>query len=450
MEPEIGDMVHFRSVCAACNKVGGRHFTFTIGDPDLLAILPEFSKKMHTYNEDGQKIDMWWDHSPSISEVIKAKFIALSMVLKLIVGYRERHGHEDTYLILLRDDQVFFIGPSRNILPLTHDEVSNAKISEIIGKMNITHFNYVDLSSSPPTDRFIRRKQAAILETVVNSIVEKRKLGGLSQLIESSALGKAALWSSESLITDENPQNERVYSEYRQKAEAAGYQGIGVAVAHYRKVWPLDTSNNVIAQDILDTFMPKAVEDSWEDWGFGISRGFDDNNPEQFCMCVVVGVGYSDGNALVTNYVNEERVKAGIQPLVLDYHLRHLARDYVAMNNEPDRSRLSIDIEQSSYVEGMSRFRSSYGRTFIPFPVDQDEISNYQLARLVADEVLKTAEESLLRSDWHDVGFAVKLEPVRTSTDSADLSIVTDCILAWRLPENTERPAHFPPPINEP
>ena len=63
-------------------------------------------------------------------------------------------------------------------------------------------------------------------------------------------------------------------------------------------------------------------------------------------MCVVFGVGFSDGNALITDYVNEERVKAGVQPLELDYYLRRLARDYLAMDTEPDRSRMLRDVEQ--------------------------------------------------------------------------------------------------------
>ena len=444
-------MVHFRSVCAACNKVGGRHFTFTIDDPDLLAILPEFSKKMHTYSEDGQKIDMWWDHSPSISEVLKTKFIAFVTVLKLIVGYRERHGHEDTHLILLHDDHFFFMGPSRNILPLTHDEVSNVKVSEIVGRMNITHFNYIDLSTSLLTDRFIRRKQATILDIVMNSITEKRNQLGLGQLMDNSALGRAALSMSESLLADiEHPQYEQMRSEYQQQVQSFDYRGLAVGLSWYREAWPLDTSNEEIAQDILDTFMPTTVEDRWEEFGLGISRGFDDNDPGRFCMCLVLGVG-ADGSAIVTNHINEMRVEKGLQPLESDYYLRRLAQDYVVLHDRPDENRISIDIEQSGYVKGMSRFRCSYGRTIVAFPpIDEDEFSVHELARLVAGEVLKTHGEFVLRSDWQNVGIAVTLGHAINSTDAVELSIVIDCVLAWRLPENTERPAHFPPPIDEP
>ena len=452
MKPQIGDMVHFRSVCAACNKVGRLHFTFVIDDPDLLAVLPEFSKRIHTYNNEGHKIYMWWDHSPSISEMYKINIDAFINTLKLIVWYRERHGYEDTYLILLHDDQVFLTGPSRNILPLTRAEVSNVKISQIADRTGITHFNYVDLTASQSVDNFIRLKQSAVLDVVMNSIAEKRKQLGLSQLMDNSALGRAALSMSESLLTDEHPQVDLMQLQYQQRTESFDYHGLGVGLTWYRKVWPTDTSNNAIAQDILDMFMPTIVED-WEEFGLGISRGVDDNDPGQFCMCLVLGVG-ADGSAIVTNHINEERVKMGLRPLESDYYLRRLVRDYVAIHDSPDESRISIDIEQSGYVKGMSRFRCSYGRTVTPLPpVDQGKLSFHELhelGRLAASEVLRTKRESLFRSDWQDVGFALTLGHTLTSADAVELSIVTDCVLAWRMPPNTERPAHFPPPIDEP
>ena len=38
MSPRLGDRVHFRSVCVACNKMGRQHFTFVIDDPPIMDI----------------------------------------------------------------------------------------------------------------------------------------------------------------------------------------------------------------------------------------------------------------------------------------------------------------------------------------------------------------------------------------------------------------------------
>ena len=295
-------------------------------------------------------------------------------------------------------------------------------------------------------DDLLLRKQRAIHDAITTAIVEKRRQLGLSQFMNSSALGKAALSMSESLVPMQNPQGEQILSDYQQRAKSFGFQGGGVGVAYYRKVWPLDTHNEVITQDILNIFLPTAGHDSWEDWGFGLSRGFDSEKPTEFCMCVVFGVGFSDGNALITDYVNEERVKAGVQPLELDYHLRRLSRDYLAMDTEPDSNRMLRDIEQCDYSEPMSRIRLDHGGVYAPIP--GGDLSLYEVARLVADEFLRTRRDTLLCSDWQHVGFAVQLEPVLPPMGLRVPSIMSEYVIAWRLPPNAERPAHFPPPFD--
>ena len=79
--------------------------------------------------------------------------------------------------------------------------------------------------------------------------------------MNSALLGKAALSMSESLMTIENPQEEQTQTEYHRRARSHGYQGIEVGVAYYRKVWPLNTRDEVITQDILDVFLPIVEHD---------------------------------------------------------------------------------------------------------------------------------------------------------------------------------------------
>ncbi len=145
MVPKLGDWVHFRTVCAACNKMGRQHFTSPIDDPELLSILPTFSKLLHTY-QGGRKINIWWDHSPSLVELYKTKLDALLASLKAVIGQRAEHGYEDTRLIILGGEYVFFTEPSRNIIPLADTEVQNPRIAHIAIQMNLKHFNYIDLT----------------------------------------------------------------------------------------------------------------------------------------------------------------------------------------------------------------------------------------------------------------------------------------------------------------
>ena len=304
-------------------------------------------------------------------------------------------------------------------------------------------------------DDILLEKQHYIHEGVKTAIVQRRRQLGLSQLIGDSALGKAALSMSDSLMPMENPDRDQIhlFNEYQQKAKAFGYEGAEIQMAYYRKVWPLEACNDAIIQDILDIFASAAEAEAWEDCAFGISRGFDAEQPTVFCMCVVLGLGYKDGNALVTKYINEERVKRGVQPLDLDPHLRCLAREYLAMDTEPDMSQITTDMERCDYmlgVPGGSRFRFSYGGVFAPYPMEQRSLNFFEGARLVVDEFLKARGDILLRSDWQDIGFAVKLEPVLPPHAPTVPSIMAEYLIAWRLPPGTERPAHFPTTIVDP
>ena len=147
MNPAIGDMVHFRSICAACNKVGRQHFAFAIDDPDLLAILPSFSRRLSVYEDGGRKVNFWWDHSPSILDLYKAKIVAFFETLRALFMHRETHGSRDTHLIVFGGDaHVFLVGPAKNIVPLADREVQNPKIALVANRMKLNQFNYIDLT----------------------------------------------------------------------------------------------------------------------------------------------------------------------------------------------------------------------------------------------------------------------------------------------------------------
>lgn len=148
MKPKMGDWVHFSSVCAKCNNTGRYHFTFTIDDYDLLAILPYFPKLLYTF-EEGRRVNLWWDSSPNTLSLFKVKLSAAKNVFAEIFGIPEKHGFEDTYLIILGDKYTHITGPSRSILPLTNYDTNDTRLIQLLDIMNIIHFNYLDFRTTP-------------------------------------------------------------------------------------------------------------------------------------------------------------------------------------------------------------------------------------------------------------------------------------------------------------
>ena len=467
--PQIGDMVHIQRICAACEGSGDQHFTFGIDDPELLAILPEFKTSL-TIRGGSRDVTSWWDHKPSIGELYKIKMGALAKNVKTIFGRRPTHGYDDTYLIVLGDENVFYMGPSRNIIPLTSSNVSDPRINRIAEPLNFRHFNYLDCTTSvpdrkqgtrkgnstpipnpaaPPTDEVIGQKQAAIQELVENAIIERRRELGLSQLMNSSPLGMAAVSACQAMVEVEEPQLDQVHADFRLAAISMGYLGVEMGVAYYRHTWSLDAPNEEIAQHVLEYFDKNAEEELWEDWGFGLTRGTFPEQPTDFGHGLVFGVGYTDGNAVVTNRINEARRRAGLQPLELNHRLRNLAREYLALYSEPSPDQIRRDIEDRGYLRPGVTARWAYSGVYAPIPTGSGDLYVRDVARLVADEFLRTEGELLLRADWQDIGIAVRKDPVLPPDEPsvpAGPAVQAEFLVGWRLPEGAERPSHFPPP----
>ena len=465
MKPRLGDWFHFRSVCATCNGNWGRHFTFEIDDQDLLSILPEPKGRWRVYTQ-GQEVNFWLDHSPSIAEEYRTKLISLIANVKNIFGRSETHGYVDTYLIILGDEHSFVTGPSRGIVLVTDQTLLNPRIANAVESMNLSHFNYVDLTTSPTAgddrsghsdmapqtaqsvNEIITQKQWAVGTLLGAAITERRRKLGLTPLVNDSALGQAALPISQALMMDEDPQTDRLVADYRESARSYGYQGVEVSAAYYRKAWPFDASDEEIVEDILDIFSEKAMQEVWEDWGFGLGKGFNRETPKIFGMGVVFGVGYSDGNALITNYINQARLSVGAPPLELNYHLRRLAGLYLAMKCEPEPDQIWENLNECGYMAPGFTVRQFYSGVYAPIPSDQGGLSIRDVARLVADELIMVHGERLLRPDWQDFGIAVRLDPVTSPIGQEVPSITAEYLLAWRLPEDADRPEHFPPPAD--
>ena len=452
--PQLGDVVHFQRICAVCNDLGQEHFTFVIDDPELLAILPRFRSSQATHAT-GRPVTLWLDHDPDSDR----KFGRVFSNLKSMFG-RKKAAYDDTYLIVLADDTYHVMGPSRTIVPAPAENLRNPRVRQIVESMEFTHFNYLDLTTSiseqaqdiratSSMDQIAEQKQDAVHELVQDAIIERRRELGLSQLMNSAALGRAALWVCQKMVATEVPESEQVKADFQRAAGHIGYGGLEVGVSHYRQSWPLDTPNEQIVQHILQYFDGAASGDFWEDWGFGVTRGTFIDQQTGFGFGVVFGVGYTDGNALVTNYINEARQQGGVQPLELDHRLRNLARDYLALYSEPDTAQIRKDIEEYGYLREGITARWAYSGVYARIPVASTGLDVRDIARLVADELLSAERELLMRADWQDIGIAVRTDPVLPPDDAHvpdGPSIQAEFLVGWRLTEGVARPAHFPPP----
>ncbi len=88
-------------------------------------------------------VSIWWDHRPSLLEKYKIKWQGIVNVLR---PPREVHGCKDTMLIIVGKDRGHMAGPSRDIRPLTREQVMDRRVRNAMDAMGLQHVNYVDLS----------------------------------------------------------------------------------------------------------------------------------------------------------------------------------------------------------------------------------------------------------------------------------------------------------------
>ena len=274
----------------------------------------------------------------------------------------------------------------------------------------------------------------------------------------SSALGMSAQALSKSIGQSENQSESEWASEYQSEVDARGYQGNYVGMAYYLEAWDLDTPDETIAQDIAGHFFTTlAGEDYWEDFGYGLTHStWVGEEGQMLGISLVLGLGYVDGNALVTNYINEKRLKVGIRPLEIHPELRRLARTYLAMDDEPSEEQMAGDIQNSLYMRDGRTVRHAYGGCYAPYPVhlvnEDCGLTVHERARAVADTYLQERGDLLLRLDWQHIGIAVGTTLVYPPMKQHSSSLTSEYLMAWRLGPGEERPAHFPRPLepNEP
>ncbi len=300
-------------------------------------------------------------------------------------------------------------------------------------------------------DLLVRNKLTSALNIALDTIEAERRKIGLSPLFNTTALQQAALATSGWVGTDSLGVDE-VLSDYRERASELGYPGSGlwgeVGFALYKQFLPRDISESDIVEEFLKTFTRTAMTDGWEDYGIGFTSATHADHPGIFWVCVVFGVGLTDGHAFALTHINEERRKENVPPLQIDRRLRDMARSYREMTTNVSQEQVEADAPRYGYLAPGYRARWIYGISYIPCPeaLVSSGLNITQIGRAVADRLLEVNRERLVRIDWQHIGLAVDTNILIPPDEPRVPSFLAEYLLGWRLPEHARRPDHFPPP----
>ena len=317
------------------------------------------------------------------------------------------------------------------------------------------YYEGVEESNHPYTPYDIIRtiRQSRIMNAVQESVVSWRAEQGLPEAMPSSALGKAALKITGRFADAEIESLKQVYKEFDQYVIEGEDEYVGwSSVAYYRESWPMHTPDKEIIEGMTEVLCRQLNDVAYEDLGFGINCGYTDDSHTRFGVFLAVGYGTTDGNAYAVMHINRAREEAGVPRLRIDYQLRLMARKYRPMADIPDDDLLTEDIAQYGYVNPGWRVRYSFNGAHSPplsvvlpraFALEEANIlmvEHDKMGELAASALLAEHRGILLRPDWQDIAVAISI-----SGSQGDESVQAEFLIAWKIPEDAERPSHFPP-----
>ena len=317
------------------------------------------------------------------------------------------------------------------------------------------YYDGVEESVRPytPYDIINTIRQFRILNGVQDAVDSWRAKHGLPEALSSSALGKAALKVTGRFAEAKIESPDQVYKEFEQyvihgEVEYAGWS----SVAYYRETWPMHTPDDEII-DAMTAALCRQINDlTFEDCGFGISCGYTDDSHTRFGVFLAIGYGNTDGSAYAVTHINKAREEAGVPTLRINYNLRLMARKYRPLADIPDDDMLREDIALFGYVNPGWRVRYFFNgahspllRNVLPeaFALEEANIlmvEHDKMGELAASALLEEHRGILLRPDWQDIAVATSI-----SGSKGDEKVQAEFLIAWMIPEDAERPSHFPP-----
>ena len=118
-----------------------------------------------------------------------------------------------------------------------------------------------------------------------------------------------------------------------------------------------------------------------------------------------------------------------------------MARAYIALDTVPDDAQRLADLREAGYGEPGIRIHSFYSGAYNPAPEDKDQLTYEEVGDLAASGLLADHEETLLLSDWQDIGVAVRLT---RHSETAPLCVHAEFVVGRLLPEEAECALRIP------
>ena len=291
-----------------------------------------------------------------------------------------------------------------------------------------------DSSSHSPYDIIRTIRQYKIVNGVSESVDVRRTRQGLPKAMGNSDLGLAAWRVSYDLAGVDVDGQEQVEAEYGQRVREGEYDGWS-GIAYFREVWDMDTPDDVIISEMTDILCRQVGNFAYEDFGMGITCGYPNDDKSLFGVFIAIGYGCSDGSAYAIARINRVRESSEVPTLEADYSLRSAVRTYIALDTVPDDAQRLADLREAGYGNSEVRIRSFYSGAYNPAPEDIDQVTYEEVGDLAASGLLADHEETLLFSDWQDIGVAVKLT---RHSETAPLCVHAEFIVGRQLPEEAE------------
>ncbi len=289
----------------------------------------------------------------------------------------------------------------------------------------------IDNSSSySPYDIIRTIRQYKIVNGVSESVAARRTQQGLPKAMGNSELGLAAWRVSYDLAGIDVDGQEQVEAEYGQRVKEVEYDG-WTGIAYFREVWAMDTPDEIIISEMTDVLCRQIGNFAYEDFGMGITCGYPNDDQSLFGVFIAIGYGCSDGSAYAIARVNRVRESSGVPILDAGYSLRSVARTYIALDTVPDDAQRLADLREAGYGKHGVGIRSFYSGAYSPAPKDIDQLTYEEVGELAASGLLADHEETLLLSEWQDIGVAVRLT---RHSETAPLCVHVEFVVGRQMP----------------
>ena len=242
-------------------------------------------------------------------------------------------------------------------------------------------------------------------------------------------------------------------------AEQSGYANsiLFPRLAYGRGSYPADSEPSEIARDLIEKIgLSEIVNYPDMDYlALGSCHGVFDRSgnpvensgvkPDRFGYALVVAYA-SDGNRMIVDRINDRREQRGADPLQISTPLREIARKFITMASYDEAGQsLNREVKSHGYAAEGWGVRFHYGGCYAKFPGGGGTITEPEMADILATQLVQEWS-ALLRPDWQDIGISVA---AGNNPELGGWNFQAEFVTGWRIPYDAERPAHFPPPIDE-